>query len=164
MMNVDQMLQYRAQIAKNLDDVIRDIEALRVDEDSVARTIHHLRTQIDKVAAERNKAAHDIQMMQVRLQDGQSLINRDSNDLKYELNKQKSMLGLKVIEKAIEKILKKKKVDYFTHLVRQIEVDDQQIGSVLAFRSMCLRYRERRQRKYFDLWFSRGLRPMSLIR
>jgi hypothetical protein len=85
----------------------------------------HLRDQLDKVAEERNKAAHDIQMMQVRLGDGQSLINRDSNDLKYELNKQKSMLGLKVIEKALEKITRKKKVDYFTHLVKQIEMDDQ---------------------------------------
>ena len=35
------------------------------------------------------------------------------------------MLGLKVIEKAIEKMIKKKRVDYFTHLVKQIEMDDQ---------------------------------------
>jgi len=37
------MLQYRATIAKNLEDVVRDIEGLRVDDEAVARTVHHLR-------------------------------------------------------------------------------------------------------------------------
>ena len=70
MMNVDQMLQYRAQIEKSLDAVIRDIEALRAEDETAARSLMHLRGQLDTVAAERNKAAHDIQMLQVRLGDG----------------------------------------------------------------------------------------------
>ena len=117
-MNYDQMLQYRQQVCKNIEEVLKDIESLRADEDAVARAIHSLRTALDKVVEERAKAHHDVQMMSVKLGDGQSLIDRDSRELRFELNRQMSMLGAKVIFRALHKIIKKKKVAHFSFLVQ----------------------------------------------
>jgi len=164
MMSVDEMLVYRVTIVKNLEEVVQDLDVLRVDDEAAARAIDHLSGQIDKVVEERRKLAHDIQLLQVRLDDGTTLIHRDNGDLKYELNQQKTFLGLKVIEKALKKVMRNRKVDHFSFLVTQIQQDDQQIGSILAFRRFCIRYRRRRQQKYFELWITRGMRPMSLIR
>ena len=144
MMSVDEMLVYRATIVKNLEEVVKDLDVLRVDDEAAARAMDHLSGQIDKVAEERRKLAHDIQMLQVRLDDGTALIRRDNGDLKYELNRQRTLLGLKVIEKALKKAMRNRKVDHFSFLVTQIQQDDQQIGSILAFRRFCIRYRQRR--------------------
>lgn len=60
MMSVDEMLRYRATIVTNLDEVVKDLDVLRVDEEAAVRAIAHLHSEIDRVAAERAKIAHDI--------------------------------------------------------------------------------------------------------
>ena len=42
--------------------------------------------------------------------------------------------------------------------------DDSKIGCILALRKLGLRYRERRSRRYFDLWIYRGCRPMAMVK
>lgn len=63
-------------------------------------------------------------MLQVRLDDGTSLIKRDNFDLKYELGNNKSLVGFKVISNALDKIIKKRKKANFAFLIHQIEMDD----------------------------------------
>ena len=41
-MSVDEMLRYRATIVTNLDEVVKDLELLRVDDEAAARAITHL--------------------------------------------------------------------------------------------------------------------------
>lgn len=87
---------------------------------------------------------------------------RDQADLKFELRRQKGLLGAKVLKNSMSNALKKWKKANFSHLVNQLKNDDNQIGSILALRKLCLNYNRKRQQKYFDLWYQRGLKPYHL--
>lgn len=43
MMGVEEMLRYRQTIMHNLDDVVRDLDVLRLDDEAAARAVDHLR-------------------------------------------------------------------------------------------------------------------------
>ena len=87
LMSVDEMLQYRTTIVKNLDEVNKDLDLLRVDEEAAVRAIDHLQAKLQQTSEERAKAAADIQLLQGRLDDGTVLIRRDNFDLRFELNR-----------------------------------------------------------------------------
>lgn len=65
--------------------------------------LHH---KLEITYQERTKLAHDIQNLKLKADDGTALILRDSNDLRFELRRQKNLLAAKVIANAILKGVK----------------------------------------------------------
>lgn len=163
-MGVEDMMRYRHTILYNLDEVVRDLDVLRVDDEAAARAVDHLRANIEATAVDRVRIAGDLQVMQMKLGDGTHVVNRDCLDLRHELARNKALLGCKVVARALGKVIGRRQKRALHDLKVQLRDDDKQIGSVLAFRKVCLNYRHRRQEKYFNRWLMRGMRPMALVR
>lgn len=73
------------------------------------------------------------------------MVFRDQADLKFELRRQKGLLGAKVLNNSLSLALRKWKKANFGHLLNQLKNDDDQIGSILALRKLCLNYNRKRQ-------------------
>lgn len=91
-------------------------------------------------------------------------IGRDCGDLRLELERNRALLGIKVISHAIRPALDVRRKWVFQYMRRRLMDDDGKIGCILALRKLGLRYRERRCRKYFDVWIYRGCRPMAMVK
>ena len=73
---------------------------------------------------------------------------------------QRHKLGL-MMRRALEKVVKLHKKGYFDVIRNNQIFEDRQIASIIMFRNICYDYRIRRQKKYVQLWFQRGLKPMD---
>lgn len=107
-MGVEEMLRYRQTILTNVDEVICDLDALRNDDEAAARAVDHLRAQIEATAADRVRIANDMQVLQMKMDDGTHVMNRDCLDLRHELARNKALLGSKVIGRAIGKVIRQR--------------------------------------------------------
>lgn len=74
------------------------------------------------------------------------------------------MLGGKVLSNSIDKAVIQHKRDAFAHFATKMAINDSQIGCILAFRKLCLKYDRTRQEKYFHRWYRNGLKPKCLLR
>ena len=81
-----------------------------------------------------------------------------------ELCRNKAMLGIKVIYNSINKIVKMNKKHALFDLINTVNTSDKKIRSVLQFRKLLINFKLKRFRKYFELWFSRGMRPMAQLK
>ena len=89
---------------------------------------------------EKNLMYNQIKDLTIKFEDATSLINRDTHDLRYELKRQKSLLGAKVIFNALVNSSKMQKKAIFQGLRLQLKYDDNQIGSILRFRKICIKF------------------------
>jgi hypothetical protein len=103
-------------------------------------------------------------VLSLKLDEGTGNINRDCNDLRMELSRNKAMLGIKVIYNAINRAVVMNRKHAFWDLIKTVNTSDKKIRSVLSFRKLFINFKLRRERKFFDLWFSRGMRPMAQVK
>ena len=162
--SVDEMLKYRHKITGDVQQITLDLDVLRADEDQCNRSIHQLEGQIRDIMDEKNLMYNQIKDLTIKFEDATSLINRDTHDLRYELKRQKSLLGAKVIFNALVNSSTMQKKAILQGLRLQLKYDDNQIGSILRFRKICIKFNKERQSKYFNLWYRYCLRPMSIVR
>ena len=80
---------------------------LRNDDDSCLKAIDFLERDLLAIVNEKTNLIDKIRMLQLRIDDGASLIHRDTTDLRWELKRQKSFLGTKVLWNSVEKAIKR---------------------------------------------------------
>jgi hypothetical protein len=59
-MNIDEMIKYRFKVVKDVDEVAKDLDMLRVEEAGFLRSISHLEGEHRRVAFDRSKLASEI--------------------------------------------------------------------------------------------------------
>ena len=106
-MSIDEMLRYRHKVLQDLDVAVGDLDMLRNDDDGCLRAIDFLERDLLAIVNEKTNLIDKIRMLQLRIDDGASLIHRDTTDLRWELKRQKSFLGTKVLWNSVQKAIRR---------------------------------------------------------
>lgn len=154
----------KAAIAGNLEHAVQDLHHVRRDSETAVQHIRILEADIAAKSQERVRLGQEIQRLQARFDHSSMQIGRDCGDLRLELERNRALLGMKVIARAIRPALDLRRKFVFQYMRKRLMDDDSKIGCILALRKLGLRYRERRFRRYFDIWIYRGCRPMAMVK
>ena len=163
-MTFDEMVNYRGKVLRNLEEVNSEIQSLLRQEDDLVREVDRMERQVAVARTDRNRYAEQITQLKGILDDGTQMIGRDQGDLERELRRNRLMLAGKVLSNALEFAVYKTKKSNFGHFVNKMKENHCQIDSILGFRKLCLRHVYRRQEKYFNIWFRKGLKPLHQLR
>ena len=123
--------------------------------------VKRLQDEVTYISNDRLIIADKLRALQARYDDVHFSNSRDLYQLGFEYRMtQRHKLGL-MMRRALEKVVKLHKKGYFDVIRNNQIFEDRQIASIIMFRNICYDYRIRRQKKYVQLWFQRGLRPMD---
>lgn len=86
-MNVNELINYRHKIIKDLEQVERDLRNLHEEENRSQAIIYDIEKKVGHIRAERNKYAEETMLIQRQINDNTSTIMRDKQDLEYELKR-----------------------------------------------------------------------------
>lgn len=151
-MNVNELINYRQKVLKDLDLVERELRQMHEQEDRNQADIYELERRVNQLRYKRNQSAEEKNMIQQQVDSSSTDMIREKQDLEYELNRNRLMLAGHVLSKSISRGLTRITQSYFSDFSLELKQNDNQIQSVLAFRELLFNYETRRNRKYFDKW------------
>ena len=112
-MTVEELLKYRKTVVQSLEDVTKDLDALKGDSSKATAVILSLHEQIERVAMERNQLIMRMGEIEHINQNGKEQIRRDATGLKFAIRRHKAALGIRVFERCIAKLLRTTKKTHF---------------------------------------------------
>ena len=88
-----------------LEYLLDQLHHVRVDSETAIHQIRHLEVEIGSKSQERVRLGQEIQRLQARYDQATTEIGRDCGDLRLELERNRALLGMKVIARAVRPAL-----------------------------------------------------------